>query len=543
MSLSVWLFARSKRCCSLYRSCINFSSQWPADLPVLPTRWIKFCAGLREAPHLFFSSVHEVIGERRWTFWATSSFIFWKNGVSFAFFEGVPVRRSLIFKIGFRIMNGGSWTQQHTTNERTQRTIHFQQFPESFSQAWGPKLAWQRIWWQQQDICFDAIDAGQQTHHKLCQGGGWEYGVKRKKTGVNSPVLKYIEIYINIYVYVYIASLALARFDSHVDYIMISLQDSGRLKKLRETMWCAKCFLEPLGRCRSVADLKSIVSCRGYVRMLRGWASSIEDPWKGVYQASKKTCFKCLQHYEHYSTFCQEVHTGKLIQPWKMDHLNMFFFYWRCGFSLAMLVLHPWVTSLTQRFFSARPCVGELCGYANSRCGRRHIFHWIPSWYGEIFWFLWEANPWCGKPRANQLTMVCGTCCPSGWYSLQDACLEYFFEWCCVYLVSLVPEWCYCALMFGSKSNRSLTLVHLGQILLILRPVVPPKNWHNLFGLLLEQESIVARKIFAENLLEEHLRRHHLQLQKRQNICFERLAPCMQPRNHYCHSAGMDLEA
>ena len=29
---------------------------------------------------------------------------------------------------------------------------------------------------------------------------------------------------------VYIASLALARFDSHVDYIMISLQDSGGLK-------------------------------------------------------------------------------------------------------------------------------------------------------------------------------------------------------------------------------------------------------------------------------------------------------------------------
>ena len=128
------------------------------------------------------------------------------------------------------------WFQNHewwvldsaTYNQRTTATNQ-QQFPESFSQAWGPKLAWQRIWWQQQDICFDAIDAGQQTHHKLCQGGGWEYGVKRKKTGVNSPVLKYIEIYINIYVYVYIASLALARFDSHVDYIMISLQDSGRL--------------------------------------------------------------------------------------------------------------------------------------------------------------------------------------------------------------------------------------------------------------------------------------------------------------------------
>lgn len=58
-----------------------------------------------------------------------------------------------------------------------------------------------------------------------------------------------------------------------------------------------------------------------------------------------------------------------------------------------------------------------------------------------------------------------------------------------------------------------------------------------------KKPSIIARKIFAENLLEEHLRRHHLQLQKRQNICFERLAPCMQPRNHYCHSAGMDLEA
>ena len=534
-------FVRSKRCCSLYRSCINFSSQWPADLPVLPTRWIKFCAGLREAPHLFFSSVHEVIGERRWTFWATSSFIFWKNGVSLLLLEGVPVRRSLIFKIGFRIMNGGSWTQQHTTNERTQRTnSNFQRVSAKLeAQNWHGKgyggnnktSALMRLMLANKHITSCAKEAV----------GNMEWTGKKQESEWSTA-----EIHWNIYKYIRICiysffSLGQIWLTRRLYYDIFTR--FWTFEQLRAKMWCAKCFLEPLGCCRSVADLKSIVSCRGYVRMLRGWASSIEDPWKGVYQASKKTCFKGLQHYEHYSTFCQEVHTGKLIQPWKMDHLNMFFFYWRCGFSLAMLVLHPWVTSLTQRFFSARPCVGELCGYANSRCGRRHIFHWIPSWYGEIFWFLWEANPWCGKPRANQLTMVCGTCCPSGWYSLQDACLEYFFEWCCVYLVSLVPEWCYRALMFGSKSNRSLTLVHLGQILLILRPVVPPKNWHNLFGLLLEQESIVARKIFAENLLEEHLRRHHLQLQKRQNICFERLAPCMQPRNHYCHSAGMDLEA
>ena len=47
-----------------------------------------------------------------------------------------------------------------------------------------------------------------------------------------------------------------------------------------------------------------------------------------------------------------------------------------------------------------------------------------------------------------------------------------------------------------------------------------------------------CKKIFPENLLEEHLRRQQLQLQKRQDICFERLAPCMQPRNHYCRLAA-----
>eukprot|EP00913_Durusdinium_trenchii_P012969 g12178.t1 len=41
-------------------------------------------------------------------------------------------------------------------------------------------------------------------------------------------------------------------------------------------------------------------------------------------------------------------------------------------------------------------------------------------------------------------------------------------------------------------------------------------------------------KLFPENLLEEHLRSKDLQIQKRQKICFERVAPCMQRRNHYC---------
>lgn len=48
------------------------------------------------------------------------------------------------------------------------------------------------------------------------------------------------------------------------------------------------------------------------------------------------------------------------------------------------------------------------------------------------------------------------------------------------------------------------------------------------------REATHCKKIFPENLLEEHLRRQQLQLQKRQDICFERLAPCMQQRNHYC---------
>ncbi|CAJ1336199.1 unnamed protein product [Effrenium voratum] len=44
-----------------------------------------------------------------------------------------------------------------------------------------------------------------------------------------------------------------------------------------------------------------------------------------------------------------------------------------------------------------------------------------------------------------------------------------------------------------------------------------------------------CQRIFPENLIEEHLRRHqHVQIQKRQEICFERVAPCMQERNHYC---------
>ncbi|CAK9054754.1 unnamed protein product [Durusdinium trenchii] len=43
-----------------------------------------------------------------------------------------------------------------------------------------------------------------------------------------------------------------------------------------------------------------------------------------------------------------------------------------------------------------------------------------------------------------------------------------------------------------------------------------------------------CKKLFPENLLEEHLRSKDLQIQKRQKICFERVAPCMQRRNHYC---------
>ena len=89
-------------------------------------------------PHTFFFFGTRSHWRKTLNISATSSFIFWKNGVSFAFFEGVAVRRSLTFKIGFRIMNGGSWTQQHTTNERTQRTNS--NFQRSFQPSLRPKI-------------------------------------------------------------------------------------------------------------------------------------------------------------------------------------------------------------------------------------------------------------------------------------------------------------------------------------------------------------------------------------------------------------------
>ncbi|CAE7822693.1 hypothetical protein AK812_SmicGene15013 [Symbiodinium microadriaticum] len=44
-----------------------------------------------------------------------------------------------------------------------------------------------------------------------------------------------------------------------------------------------------------------------------------------------------------------------------------------------------------------------------------------------------------------------------------------------------------------------------------------------------------CRTVWPENLLEEHLRRQKIvQVQKRKSICFNRVAPCMQGRHHYC---------
>eukprot|EP00439_Symbiodinium_sp_Y106_P033354 s4116_g3.t23 len=44
-----------------------------------------------------------------------------------------------------------------------------------------------------------------------------------------------------------------------------------------------------------------------------------------------------------------------------------------------------------------------------------------------------------------------------------------------------------------------------------------------------------CRTVWPENLLEEHLRRQKgVQVQKRKSICFNRVAPCMQGRHHYC---------
>ena len=65
---------------------------------------------------------------------------FFKPEFHLLLLEGVAVRRSLTFKIGFRIMNGGSWTkQQHATNERIEPTT-IQQFPESFQPSLRPNI-------------------------------------------------------------------------------------------------------------------------------------------------------------------------------------------------------------------------------------------------------------------------------------------------------------------------------------------------------------------------------------------------------------------
>ena len=144
VSLSVWLFCKVKKDVALFtEAAFNFSSQWPADLPVLPTRWIKFCAGLREAPHIFFFFGTRSDWRKTLNISATSSFIFWKKRSFICFFWRGSCEAELDFQDWFQ--NHEWWVLDSATyNQRTTATMQ-QQFPESFSQAWGPKLAWQRI--------------------------------------------------------------------------------------------------------------------------------------------------------------------------------------------------------------------------------------------------------------------------------------------------------------------------------------------------------------------------------------------------------------